>query len=139
VAGVALTTYSLNLKDLLAAGTSDPAAITAFLATLGKTAADASVAGAFDATGKLGGGIQAFKIAGTDPARFLPGIVSLAQGEVGSNAAISQGTVGGRSVTIVSAGSGPNETQWLYVHGDVVFAVLAPDEVTAAQYLGALS
>ena len=119
-------------------GSSDPIAVETFLASLGKTIADASFATAYDPNGALPGGIQAFKIAGADTARLVEGFVGLAREDVGIDAAISQGSVGGKNVTIVSAGDGPNDTQWLYGRGDVVFTVLAPDQAVADQYLAAL-
>lgn len=138
VAGTNLTTYSLSLDELLKSGAGDPAAINAFLQSLGKTSADASVAGAFDPTAKLRGTILAYKINGADPAGLLAGIVAFARSDVGATAAVRTGTVGGKGVTIVSAGSGSNDTQWLYARGDVVFAVQAADEAGAAGYLQAL-
>jgi hypothetical protein len=41
-------------------------------------------------------------------------------------------------VTVVSIGTGVNDTQWVYGHGDVVFVVQAADAQTAALYLAAL-
>ena len=138
VAGLQMLTYSLTLEELIAAGTSDPSTVEPFLANLGKTVADASFAAAFDPNGTLPGGIQAFKIAGADTRKLMEGFVGLARQDVGIDATIVGGTVGGKSVTIVSAGDGPNDTQWLYGRGDVVFTVVAPDETAAAQYLAAL-
>ncbi len=138
VAGATLSKYSLTLAELLDDPSADRAAITAFVERLGKTLADAAVAAAYDASGRLDGAVQAYRISGADPAGLLAGMVSVAQSDLGADAAIRQATIAGKSVTVVSVGTEVNDTQWLYSRGDIVFVVHAPDEATATLYLMAL-
>ncbi len=138
VSGIALQRYSLALAAVLDAG-GDRAAIDAFLQRIGKTESDSSVAGALDPTNRLTGGILAYKVSGAETATLLAGIVSVEQSDLGAGAAQRQGTVGGKSVTIVSVGAGVNDTEWIYGRGDVVFVVHADSETHAAAYLSALS
>jgi hypothetical protein len=138
VSGIALQRYSLPLSDVLDSG-GDRATIDAFLQGIGKTESDASVAGALDPASALTGGILAFKVDGADAAVLLAGIVSVEQSDLGTGATKKQGTVGGKSVTIVSVGTGVNDTEWIYGRGDVVFVVHAADETHAAAFLKALS
>ncbi len=137
VSGIAMQRYSLTLSDVLDAG-GDRAAIDAFLAGIGKAESDGSFAAALDPTNTLTGGILAFKVSGADTARLLGGIVSVEQSDLGTGATTRQATVGGKGVTIVSVGTGPNDTEWIYGRGDVVFVVHADDETRAAAFLQAL-
>jgi len=137
VSGTAVQRYSISFSDLLDAG-GDRASIDAFLQGIGKTEADGSFAAAFDPGNALGGGIFAFKVRGADTAPLLAGIVSVEQSDLGSGATTRQGTVGGKSVTIVSVGTGVNDTEWIHGRGDIVFVVHADDETHAAAFLQAL-
>lgn len=137
VSGTAMHRYSLTLTQVLDAsggrlGTTD------FLRSLGKTEADGSFAAAFDPTTSLGGGIDAFKVAGADAAALLAGITTIEVSQLGTGTTREAATVGGKSVTVASLGSGVNDTKWIYGYGDVVFVVSAPDEAGAAAYLEAL-
>jgi hypothetical protein len=137
VSGIAMHRYSLTFAEVLDAG-GDRAAVDGFLATIGKTEADGTFAGAFDPTNSLGGGIFAFKVSGADPAALLAGIVAVEGSDLGGNATTRQATVGGKDVTIVSVGTGVNDTEWIFGRGDVVFVVHAADEPHAAAYLEAI-
>lgn len=137
VSGTPLTHYSLTLTQLLD-GVTDRVGIDAFLQGIGKTEADGSYAAAFDPTNVLGGGINAFKVAGADAAALLAGITALEQADFGTGATVEQQTVGNKNVTVLSVGSGVNDTEWIYGRGDVVFVVHAADEAHAAAFLEAL-
>jgi len=137
VSGHSMHRYSLTLTQVLE-DSNDRAGITAFLQTLGKTEADGSFASAFDPTNMLGGGINAFKVAGADAALLLAGITAIEVSDLGTDATSEPATVGGKNVTVVSVGDGVNETIWIYGHGDVVFVVHATDATNAAAYLEAL-
>ena len=137
VSGTAMHRYSLTLTQVLDNG-GDRVGITAFLQSIGKTEADGSFASAFDPTSSLGGGINAFKVAGADAAALLAGITALELSDLGTGATSEQATVGNKSVTVVSVGDGVNDTAWIYGHGDVVFVVHAPDDMKAAAYLEVL-
>jgi hypothetical protein len=137
VSGIAMQRYSLTLAEILDAG-GDRAAVDGFLAQIGKTEADGTIAGAFDPTNTLGGGIFAYKVSGADPAALLAGIVAVEGSDLGGNATTRQATVGGENVTVVSVGTGVNDTEWLFGRGDVVFVVHAEDEPHAAAYLDAI-
>jgi hypothetical protein len=137
VSGTALQRYSLTLSAVLDAG-GDRAAIDAFLQGIGKTEADGSFAAALDPSNTLTGGISAFKVSGADAAVLLAAIVSLEASDLGAGATTKQAMVGGKSVTVVSVGTGVNDTEWIYGRGDVVFVVHADDETRAAAFLQAL-
>ncbi|MEO5885386.1 MAG: hypothetical protein ABIQ58_07735 [Candidatus Limnocylindrales bacterium] len=137
VTGIAMHRYSLTLAQVLDAG-GNRAAVDTFLEGIGKTEADGTFAAAFDPTNTLAGGIFAFKVSGADPASLLAGIVAVEQSDLGGNTTTRQATIGGKDVTIVSVGTGVNDTEWIVGRGDVVFVVHAPDEAHAAAYLDAL-
>jgi hypothetical protein len=126
------------LAAILDSGGNRPV-IDAFLKTIGKSESDGSFAAALDPTNSLTGGILAFKVSGADTAALLGGIVSLEKSDLGAGATTRQATVGGKSVTIVTVGSGVNDTEWIYGRGDVVFVVHAADDAHAAPFLQALS
>jgi uncharacterized protein with GYD domain len=65
--------------------------------------------------------------------------VSVEQSDLGAGATTKQATVGGKSVTVVSVGTGVNDTEWVYGRDDVVFVIHASDEAHAATFLQALS
>jgi len=137
VSGTALHRYSLTFTELL--GTSgDRAEIDAFLQTLNKTEADGSFAAAFDPNNMVGGGINAFRLAGADAAALLAGITAVEVSDLGTDATSEQATVGNKNVTVASVGDGVNDTEWIYGYGDVVFVVHAADETAAAAFLEAL-
>ena len=100
---------------------------------------DGTFAGAFDPTNTLGGGIFAFKVSGADPAALLAGIVAVETSDLGNDATTTQATVGGKNVTVLSVGTGANDTVWIYGRGDVVFVVHAADDDHAAAFLQAIS
>jgi len=137
VSGAALQRYSVSFVDLLDDG-GDRASIDAFLASIGKTEADGTFAAAYDPSNTLPGGILAFKVSGAETAALLGGIVALEQSDLGAGATTGQATVGGKNVTVVSVGTGVNDTEWIYGKGDIVFVVHAPDETQAAVFLQAL-
>jgi len=137
VSGTSMAHYSIGFAELLADST-DRATIDAFLQGMGKTEADGSFAAAFDPTNTLPGGIFAFQVDGADAATLLGGIVEVEKSDLGAGATSTQSTVGGKDVTVVSVGSGVNDTEWIYGRGDVVFVVHAPDEAQAAAYLQAI-
>jgi hypothetical protein len=128
---------SATLASLLDSG-GDRSGVDAFLKGLGKTESDGTFAAAFDPTNTLGGGIFAFKIAGVNSGQLLPAIVSVEKSDLGAGATETQATVGGKSVTVVSVGSGVNDTEWVYGHEDVVFVVHAADEAHASAFLQVL-
>jgi hypothetical protein len=138
VSGIAMQRSSATLAALLASG-GDRTAVDTFLQKLGKSESDGTYAAAFDSTNTVGGGIFAFKIAGVNADVLEPAIVSVEQSDLGAGATTKQATVGGKSVTMVSVGSGVNDTEWVYGRDDVVFVIHAADEAHAATFLQALS
>ena len=138
VSGTAMQRSSATLAALLASG-GDRTAVDAFLQRLGKSESDGTYAAAFDPTNTIGGGIFAFKIAGVNVDVLLPAIVSVEQSDLGAGATTKPATVGGKSVTVVSVGTGVNDTEWVYGRDEVVFVIHAADEAHAATFLQALS
>jgi hypothetical protein len=138
ISGTSMQRSSATLVALLASG-GDRTAIDAFLQGLGKSESDGTYAAAFDPTNAISGGIFAFKIAGVNASVLLPAIVSVEQSDLGAGATTKQATVGGKSVTVVSVGTGVNDTEWVYGRDDVVFVIHAADEAHAATFLQGLS
>jgi hypothetical protein len=138
VTGIAMQRSSATLADLLASG-GDRTAVDTFLKGIGKSESDGAYASASDPTNTLGGGILAFKIAGVNTSVLLPAIVSVEQSDLGAGATTTQATVGGKNVTVVSVGTGVNDTEWIYGRDDVIFVIHATDEAHAATFLQALS
>jgi hypothetical protein len=138
ISGTSMQRSSATFAALLASG-GDRTAIDAFLQGLGKSESDGTYAAAFDPTNTVGGGIFAFKIAGVNADVLQPAIVSVEQSDLGAGATTKQATVGGKSVTVVSVGTGVNDTEWVYGRDDVVFVIHASDEAHAATFLQALS
>jgi hypothetical protein len=137
ISGTSMQRSSATFAALLASG-GDRTAIDAFLQGLGKSESDGTYAAAFDPTNTVGGGIFAFKIAGVHADVLLPAIVSVEQSDLGAGATTNQSTVGGKSVTVVSVGTGVNDTEWVYGRDDVVFVIHAADEPHAATFIQAL-
>jgi hypothetical protein len=132
--GTPLQRSSLTFAAMLGTST-DRVAIDAFLQSIGKSESDGTVGLAFDQTGAVPGGVTAFKVTGADPTALLGGILAVEQSDAGGAATVTKETVGGKAVTVVSTGDGVNDTTWVYGHGDVVFAVQAPDAAGAAAFL----
>jgi len=137
VSGTSMQRSSATFAALLASG-GDRTAIDAFLQGLGKSESDGTYAAAFDPTNSLGGGIFAFKIAGVNASVLQPAIVSVESADLGTGATTRQATVGGKDVTVVSVGTGVNDTEWVYGRDDVVFVFHAADETHAATLIQAL-
>jgi hypothetical protein len=137
VSGTAMQRSSATFADLIASG-GDRTVIDGFLQGIGKTEADGTFAAAFDPTNSLGGGIFAFKITGINSSVLLPAIVSVESADLGTGATTRKATVGGKDVTVVSVGSGVNDTEWVYGRDDVVFVFHAADEAHAATLIQAL-
>ncbi len=82
--------------------------------------------------------IFAFKVAGVTAEVLLPAIVPVEKSDLGAGATTQQATVGGKSVSVVSIGTGVNDTAWVYGKDEAVFVVRAADEAHAAPYVQAL-
>ena len=70
---------------------------------------------------------------------LLPAILAVEQSDLGAGATTRKANVGGKDVTVVSVGTGVNDTEWVYARDGVVFVIHAPDEAHAAAYLQSLS
>lgn len=138
ISGTPMQRSSATLAALVAAG-ANRTAIDGFLQGIGKSESDGTYAAAFDPANAVGGGIFAFKVAGVDTGVLLPAILAVEQSDLGAGATTRKANVGGKDVTVVSVGTGVNDTEWVYARDGVVFVIHAPDEAHAAAYLQALS
>ena len=138
ISGTPMQRSSATLAALVAAG-ANRTAIDGFLQGIGKSESDGTYAAAFDPANAVGGGIFAFKVAGVDAGVLLPAILAVEQSDLGAGATTRKANVGGKDVTVVSVGTGVNDTEWVYARDGVVFVIHAPDEAHAAAYLQALS
>jgi hypothetical protein len=144
IAGADVRTFSLHLKDIKATFESDPKTkqvFEDFLAALGKTIDDVSMASG--AYGLKSGFEQiiAVRVAGADPNILFQGALSVAQAgkDVPGDWKQASGTVGGKSVATLTDTTDPQaDVDYYYSYGDVVFFVTTGDPKIAATLLSPL-
>jgi hypothetical protein len=142
---ITLATESYAAGEIL--GPSDPTdPLTVALGALGKTADDLVIAEAYDETGQQDLYIDAFRLDGVGGSKLARLVIDDwlgaapqpdASGGDASGLPTSTATVGGKKVTKVSQGEGA-PTDYVYVHGDVVFDVGTGDANLAKSILAAL-
>jgi len=135
---------SFHLKDIVSAFESDPKQkkiFQDFLAALGKTIDDVSVAiGSVMLNGHYEA-IIAARVAGADPNLLLQGVVTVGQAQKDVPAHWSSGsaTVGGKSVATLTDTTDPKaKVDYSYSLGDVVFIVTTADPKIVATLLSSL-
>lgn len=137
IAGKTLQKFSFRGQDFLAAGAAADPELAQLFQRLGTTPENLSVAIGVDASGDSEGGVLAIRVAGTDANRVIQELGNAAKTQNASTA-ISQRTVGGKSVTTIVEPDDPSGALWLYAKGDVVFGVTGSDATFAEQALGQL-
>jgi hypothetical protein len=142
--GADVRTFSLHLKDIKSTFESDPQekkVFEDFLAALGKTIDDVSVAGGIYGLKSGVEQITAARVAGADPNLLLQGalVVGKAQQKVPADWSAGSATVGGKSVaTLTDTADAKAKVDYYYSYGDVVFIVTTADPKIAATLLSAL-
>ena len=130
--GVSLTVESQAGTDL---STQSPA-FDAFLASLGKTRADFTLASAYS-QGDLKAEVGAWRVKGADPALLLPGFKTAVQASSTTPLAQAEETVGGRTVTrIGDPGQLTRGPLYVVVRGDTLLFVQTPEPALAAEAVG---
>jgi hypothetical protein len=127
--GVALTIESQAGTDLEA----ESAAFDAFLAGLGKTRADFSVASAYS-PGGLEAAVGAWRVKGADPALLLPGFKTAVQASSTTPLAKVEETLAGRAVTrIGDPGQLTQGPLYVFVRGDTLWFVQTTERALAEE------
>ena len=109
------------------------AAFDAFLASLGRTRADFSLASAYS-QGALRAEVGAWRVRGVDPARLLPGFKKAVQASSTTPLTMAQATVAGRAVTrIGDPGQLTQGPLYVFVRGDTLMFVQTPDRALAEE------
>ncbi len=133
--GVALTIESQAGTDLA----TESAAFDAFLASLGRTRADFSLASAYAQGGGLKAEVGAWRVKGADPARLLPGLRKAVQASSTTPLTVAQETVAGRAVTrIGDPGQLTQGPLYVFVRGDTLLFVQTPERALAAEAMAKL-
>jgi hypothetical protein len=110
----------------------------AFLASLGRTRADFTLASAYS-QGDLKAEIGAWRVKGADPFLLLPGFKTAVQASSTTPLAQAEETVGGRKVTrIGDPGQLTRGPLYVVVRGDTLLFVQTPDPALAAEAVGKL-
>lgn len=136
VNGVPLVSQSTRGDAAGLDGDASGQALISALQSSGKTAADLEIAEAYDASDTYDITVTAFQATGMDAATLRQAIVGAWMSAAGSGVTSTQGTVGGKAVTTIEYGGGPSD--YIYVHGAVVFDVSTSDADLAAQALMSL-
>ena len=134
LAGVSLTVESQAGTDLATKST----AFDAFLADLGRTRADFSVASAY-AAGGLKAEIGAWRVKGGDPALLLSGFKKAVQASSTTPLTEAQETLAGRTITrIGDKGQLTRGPIYVYARGDALLFVETPERALAEEAIGKL-
>jgi hypothetical protein len=127
--GVALTIESQAGTDLA----TQSAAFDAFLASLGKTRTDFSVASAYS-QGALEAAVGAWRLNGADPALLLPGFRTAVQASSTTPLTVVEETVAGRAVTrIGDPGQLTQGPLYVFVRGDTLWFVQTTERALAEE------
>jgi hypothetical protein len=132
--GVALTVESQAGRDLA----TQSAAFAAFLAGLGKTRADFSLASAYS-PGGLEAAVGAWRVKGADPALLLPGFRTALQASSTTPLTQAEEVVAGRAVTRIGApGQLTQGPLYVFVRGDTLVFVQTPERALAEEAIAKL-
>jgi hypothetical protein len=127
--GVALTIESQAGTDLA----TESAAFDAFLAGLGRSRADFSLASAYS-QGGLEAAVGAWRVRGADPALLLPGFRTAVQASSTTPLTVVEETVAGRAVTrIGDPGQLTQGPLYVFVRGDALWFVQTTERALAAE------
>ncbi len=111
--------------------------MTTLLGQLGKTAADLTVAEAYDPAGLLVFKEGLFRVAGADPVQLLGQWVSSQQAATANRLQVSNTTVAGRDLTrIVDPSRQVATTTYAFADGDTLWLILADETTLLEEALG---
>jgi hypothetical protein len=132
--GVALTIESQTGTEL----TTSSAAFDTFLAGLGKTRADFTLASAYARAG-LKAAVGAWRVKGADPSMLLPGFQSAVQASSATPLTRAEDTLAGRAVTrIGDPGQLTQGPIYVFVRGDALLFVQTPERTLAEEAIAKL-
>ena len=128
--GVGLTIESQAGTDL----STNSAPFDAFLAALGKTRADFTLASAYARGGGVKAEVGAWQVDGADSGRLLPSFREVMQASSTTPLTIVEETIGGRAVTrIGAAGELTRGPLYVVVRGDALLFVQTPEPALAEE------
>jgi len=139
VGGIALEYESMTGAEMVAEEGVTPE-VQEFLDRTGSDLDDVSVAFGFgfDAETSDVVSIIAFRVAGASPDQLIAEMEAAMEAEA-ENAQISEGSLGGKDVTIVATGDGPEQVMtYIYARNDIAFMVGASSEDLAEEALSKL-
>jgi hypothetical protein len=114
-------------------------ALLAMLDGLGKTLDDFTVASAYSSSGEIEAQVGAWRIAGADPIRLMPGFITAIQASSTTKLTIDHKTVGGHSVTQIGvSGELTQGPLYAYVKDDMILFVQTTDPTLAEEALSKL-
>lgn len=132
--GVALTIESQRGAEL----SSNSAAFDAFLAALGKTREDFTIASAY-AAGELRAAVGSWRVKDAETSKLLPAFRTALQASSATPLVIVEETFSGRSVTrIGDPGQLAQGPLYAFVKGDTIYFVQTPEPKLAAEAIGKL-
>jgi hypothetical protein len=124
VAGVALTTGSINVLQLYTTGNTAANILTLFVTGLGVSPAQVGVAGAVDSGGKIQ--IIAAQFNGVASTAIQAQVEAVAKG-VDPNVALANTTIGGKPVTTATYPGSQTGPVVAYVTGDTMYLIQSSD------------
>jgi len=138
IGGVALSKVSLTGADFMKLGDeAGQAQMTAFLAELGRTAGNLTVAEAYDPAGVLVFKEGLFRVAEADPVQLLDLWVASQQAATSNRLQVSNSTVAGRSVTrLTDPTREVGGTTYAFADGDTLWLIAADDTTLLEEALG---
>ncbi|HEU4672892.1 MAG TPA: hypothetical protein VFS32_08340 [Candidatus Limnocylindrales bacterium] len=114
-------------------------ALTDSLKALGASPSDLRIAEAFDSSGAATWYLDAFRLPGVGGSRLATAVVEGWITAGSSGATRTNRTIGGKHVVHVTAGSGSGGlSDFVYVHGDVVFDIATTETAVVRKILAAL-
>ena len=132
--GMSLVVESQDGKDLM----TNSATFDAFLAGMGRTRADFSLASAYSEKG-LHAAVGGWRVKGGEPAALLAGFKITLQASSATPLTMAEETVGGRTVTrIGDKGQLAQGPLYVIVRGDTLLFVQTPDHGLAEEAIGKL-
>lgn len=132
---IALTRESQRGTDL----SQHSDAMTTFLAGLGKTLDDFTVASAYSASGDIEAQVGAWRIRGAASALLMPGFIEAVQASSTTPLTISTASISRHDVTQIGApGQLTQGPLYAYVRGDTIFFVQTTDPALASEALSEL-
>jgi hypothetical protein len=114
-------------------------ALDQFLAGLGKTLDDFTLASAYSRSGDIEAQVGAWRILGADPTRLMPGYIEAVQSSSTTKLTVANTAIGGHDVTRIGvSGQLTQGPLYAYVKDDTILFVQTTDPALAEEALSSL-